>query len=180
MHTKFSCAALASVALAVFPPVASTVYAAPPPGFPNLNDDAPADARSHVFFTRGSKFVALYPPSKHYHCLINVTGKSWDQAHAPSCVGDIPGADEAPAEGPIPDGCFQVSISPDSLSRFHAVCGPFSNRTLEEPDYELSPGQKITVGPITCAQGEGDNTACLDARGGGHGFVISPERSWTF
>ena len=57
---------------------------------------------------------------------------------------------------------------------------PFLNRAFDSPENEIPAGHKITIGPIACAQGEGDNTACLDTRNGGHVFVISPERSWTF
>jgi hypothetical protein len=186
MHVKTYSASLLGALLFVLSP--RSAYAAPiPPGFPDLAGYAAVDASEYMFWTHGHQFMEFYPPSKHYECSVDITGSSGGHPLAPRCSGDIPGADDAPAEEPITSGCSQAQIIPGtppnpvgSIGRYNSTCEPFSGRHFDRPEEELPAGHKITIGPITCAQGEGDNTACLDARGGGHGFVISPERSWTF
>ena len=172
--------------------ITSAAHANPSPsGFPNLDDYVSVDADEYER-TVGHEVLAVVfvPASGNYSCNFSVGGYPPPAAPGvgtPECHGDIPGADDATATDDVSDGCFFVQILPGTsqhpggaVYRSHSSCKPYASGAAQAPRIELPPGHKVTVKTVTCAQGEGDNTACLDTRNGGHGFVISPERSWTF
>ncbi|MBS9535179.1 hypothetical protein KIH27_16450 [Mycobacterium sp. M1] len=169
--------AVAIVASALMITSACTAEAAPP-GFPNVDSYTPVDPNTLMHMDKSWRSVVFYPASKHYSCsyLFSGVGIAEDNRTL-SCQGDIPGAADAPIDGPDKTGCSFVGVAPNWLARRPSQCGVYTSSDTALPGHELLPGQKVTYGSMTCVQDQGDRTACID---GDHGFVISPEKTWAF
>ncbi|MBS9535024.1 hypothetical protein KIH27_15650 [Mycobacterium sp. M1] len=152
---------------------------AAPPEFPNVDSYAPVDPNTLMHMDKSWNSIVFYPASKHYSCSYLISGVGvTEQNRFLSCEGDIPGASDAPTEGASGAGCSLVKALSGSIIReAMQQCMPYQGSNIDIPGHELRPGQKVTYGPVTCVQDQGDRTACIN---GDHGFVISPEKTWAF
>jgi hypothetical protein len=144
----------------------SQPFNAPPNGFPDLNEFQSADPADYDVGAAN-----FYSPGM-VHCLLD-----WGQEQTVICGGDIPGV---PATVPG-TGCPHVrkvdrSSSHDEpyvIMREQGEC--VSARSVKT----MQVGRKLTKANATCAVGDNQLVACIDADRK-HGFVLQPSGSWTF
>ena len=182
-------------AVAVFGAVA-VPEAAAEPQFPNLDDFATVDAEGYrtysAYMTAGWQFTA---PGG-VLCRITENSCAWFASLA--CWGALPG---------VPDGENDIGLDKAAAPsapvftksdrqgygyKNLGVPGRENTIPLTQKDYPLlAPGKEIVVSgagaTTTCAVGDGGVTACRMEKaasdsedGWRHGFVLSPEGSWTF
>ncbi|EFV14997.1 hypothetical protein HMPREF9336_00184 [Segniliparus rugosus ATCC BAA-974] len=176
---------------------AAAPRAAADPQFPDLDGFAAVDEAAyntyHTYGTPGWQFAA--PGGTHCRYTVNVRGG----ALSLMCWGALPGA---------PAGQNAVSLATGGADFRPAAFTKSSVQTygyrddgypgmprptpITERDYPPLPqGQKLVVSKMgavmTCAVGDGGATACQvelqrgeDQDEQRHGFVLSPEGSWTF
>jgi hypothetical protein len=156
----------------------SSIAAAAPPGFPDVNAFSPVDPSSHTVGNPRSSEIEFVAPDG-VSCSWGFSTEPNDR-EAVLCEGNIPGIPaSAPDDGN--SGCGQVHVvgypnsrtGPYVISRHGGSCGPFSGFP------PLGVGQKLSATNITCVVGANDLTACIDSSDG-HGFLFEPSGSSAF
>jgi hypothetical protein len=124
---------------------------------PSLLGTTPRDAGGFTFS------VPVADPDHGFTCHASSGGAD--------CSGVLPGLASVPLQGPMQGPCDRGDVATGNpLRHYHGVCeGPGSKM--------LHPGQKATLGPVTCGVLPGDVTACTN---GEHGFVLQQSGSFSF
>jgi hypothetical protein len=172
-------AGVVAVRVFVHPSVSSAVpQAPPPPGFPDLNDlrDVSAD---HV--------VSQHYPLATFTSPTGLQCAMWSSRGdtAASCFGAIPGLDQ-PANR-VYAGDYKAYFDqsgPPAADKLDGKPLASGEKVILGADGDLMGGDQITCGVedvvVACVlirgfgQNHGDDTAQR------HGFVLDPQRSWTF
>ena len=182
------CAVLCAAFLSAPMPAAG---ADPPPKFPDLSEYTPMSTDQYqtysAYMTRGLQFVT--PDG--YRCRMSFTHKQ-NGAHM-NCWGSLPGTPDNLVGLDylgIPDapGATFSDTDLSAMERYESMDGEgnWHDGTVNPADYKPLPAHSkltYTDGPLqTCAVDE-LMTACLltdQNSGRQHGFVLSPQDSWTF
>jgi hypothetical protein len=157
------CLLLVAIALCACSRSAS-VKAQPPEGFPDLGTFTVADPAQYTL--GGRSFVS----PKQVSCVLD---------HGPHksivCSGSLPGLPQN-----VPGVGCPIAHKPDAAAGdapyMFERTGPDCASSRSVP---LGVGQKLSGENGTCAVGENDLVACIDADMK-HGFVLTPAGSWTF
>ncbi|MDR3664067.1 MAG: hypothetical protein P4L86_27390 [Mycobacterium sp.] len=166
-------------ALAVLSAPAAQAGPPPPPNFPDF-DGFTVETDAHLVpYQRTAQEVVKFSTPDGLSCGIDALG---GVAPAVRCYGPVPGMTGLPvvADATSTSSCdFGVaqlhSANPGVINSHRGVCPTdLAGAAL------LAPGQKVSMGPVTCGVAAGGITACLDNTDGGHGFVLQPSGSWTF
>ncbi|WP_235630914.1 hypothetical protein [Mycobacteroides abscessus] len=177
-----------TVGLAVSSPAAQV--AAEPAGFPRLDLFSAVAVEDYmVTYIRGRRIVAFSTP---YSLMCDFDAPA-DPADPPAprlhCAGDLPGTTSgrfSTSQSPAACTVGTVDFSPSGGYEFMPYdwkCGDINFRLDDFPYWsgrQLDPGEKLSYGNITCAVGGDNLVACLDTRGGQHGFLIRPSGSRAF
>jgi hypothetical protein len=142
---------------------------AAPPGFPDLSRFTQGDSTPFVrpvaYDQRWTSGYVFFRTPDRISCAIGAS--SW-------CTGPIPGlrADQQSTCPSVTQGVGPKE--PFAFGRSDQSCVPTSDAILE-------PGRKLINDAygVTCAVGDGQLTACVDAWTN-HGFVLQPSGSWVF
>jgi hypothetical protein len=181
---------LCAAALAAVLPAATPVAAADPPQFPDLTGYAAVNDKDYTTFsaymTAGVQFVA---PGG-YRCRVAFTHKAASTSMA--CWGKLPGTPHNYVGlGHTMDSLAATFADVDlgSMEKYQTMDADGMHEGTVSPDAyrPLPPNSKVTYtdgAPQTCGVNE-TMTACVvgespDPNHGGHGFVLSPQGSWTF
>ena len=163
--------------------------AQPPPGFPSLDGFTAVPADGYLT-TSGAGVAPRLSFTDPHNVVCDFYG---GPAPAPQpsqdikCKGDIPGLDDVPFPGggrSRPGDCVVGSVDFKGpgyqLSRMSYFGCDGNPATAPSGAKSLSAGQKVSYLNVTCAVGNDNLVACLDATSGDHGFVLQRSGSWAF
>jgi len=176
-------------AASVIPGPAPQAAAQPPPNFPSLDGYTAVPADGYVT-TSGTGVAPRLSFTGPYNLVCDFYG---GPAPAPQpsqdikCKGDLPGLDDVPFPGggrSRPGDCVVGSVDFKGpgyeLSRMSYSGCDGNPASAPSGSKALNAGQKLSYLNVTCAVGNDNLVACLDATSGDHGFVLQRSGSWAF
>lgn len=158
-------AAIAAGAVGVLAVSVAGCASAQPPGFPDLSGLTDVTSQHPLNNPRGQPgFIFAIPDG--YGCS--------GGGDSVSCDGRMPGLAGipfTPMQGPCELGYAEAGNDRSFVQHRRGECtGPANGNVLH-------PGQKVSMGSVTCGVLPGSVTACSN---GTHGFVIQPSGSSSF
>jgi hypothetical protein len=138
--------------------------AGPPPNFPDLNAFHAVDPADYQL--TGTSFLS---PNQ-IDCVLD-----FGPHHVTVCSGDIP----AVPESVTASGCSVVRKADPATGDAPYVFERSGQACATSHAKPMTAGSKLSGKNGTCAVGDGDLVACIDADMK-HGFVLQPSGSWAF
>lgn len=182
----------APLCVAVVVAISSTTAptaAADPQQFPDLSGYTDINENDYLTYSAYSTLGVQFVTPGGYRCRMSYISKA--ATSAIQCWGSLPGTSHNLVGVSYPsstgDGAKFADKDPSSMEKFQWMDGPgnWHDGTVSPDAYKPSPAHsKVTYERETCGVDQ-SMTACVVAGGQAnqdqsHGFVLSPNGSWTF